>query len=82
MEARLEAIGQQLPFPFLGIDSDNDSLFINETLVQYCAEFRFEFTPSEACRSNYRRGLSRGTVPSHDVSSAMTVTPARWPERP
>ncbi len=33
----LEAISRQLPFPVLGIDSDNDSAFINETLVQYCA---------------------------------------------
>ena len=31
--AGLEAIGQQLPFPVKGIDSDNDSVFINETLT-------------------------------------------------
>ena len=34
----LEAIARQLPFPVRGIDSDNDSVFINETLVQYCAQ--------------------------------------------
>jgi hypothetical protein len=28
----LEAIRQQLPFPILGIDSDNESVFINDTL--------------------------------------------------
>ena len=26
------------PFPVLGIDSDNDSVFINDTLTQYCAD--------------------------------------------
>ena len=29
--AGLEATGRRLPFPILGIDSDNDSAFINET---------------------------------------------------
>ena len=48
----LEAIGQQLPFPVRGIDSDNDSVFINETLVQYCADRGIEFTRSRAYRSN------------------------------
>ena len=30
-----EAISQQLPFAVLGIDSDNDGAFINETLITY-----------------------------------------------
>ena len=34
----LEAIGQQLPFPIRGIDSDNDGAFINETLIRYCTK--------------------------------------------
>ena len=50
--AGLGAIGQPLPFPILGIDSDNDSVFINETLVQYCADRGIEFTRSRAYRSN------------------------------
>ena len=32
----LGAIARQLPFPVLGIDSDNDSAFINETLIGWC----------------------------------------------
>ena len=48
----LEAIARQLPFRVLGIDSDNDSAFINETLVQYCAQRRIEFTRSRAYRKN------------------------------
>ena len=31
----LEAIGQRLPFRIRGIDSDNDGVFINETLIKY-----------------------------------------------
>ena len=48
----LEAIARQLPFQVLGIDSDNDSAFINETLVQYCAKRGIEFTRSRAYRNN------------------------------
>ena len=42
----LEAIAKQLPFTVLGIDSDNDSGFINDTLTQYCADRSIEFTRS------------------------------------
>ena len=48
----LEAIGRQLPFPVLGIDSDNDSVFINDTLTEYCADRGIEFTRSRAYRKN------------------------------
>ena len=48
----LEAIARQLPFQVLGIDSDNDSAFINGTLVQYCAQWGIEFTRSRAYRKN------------------------------
>ena len=48
----LEAIGQRLPFRIRGIDSDNDGAFINETLIQYCADRGIEFTRSRAYRSN------------------------------
>ena len=50
--AGLEAIAGQLPFPVLGIDSDNDSVFINDTLTQYCADRGIEFTRSRAYRKN------------------------------
>ena len=50
--AGLEAIGRQLPFPVKGIDSDNDSVFINDTLTQYCAERGIEFTRSRPYRKN------------------------------
>ena len=50
--ARLEAIAKQLPFPVKGIDSNNDSVFINDTLTEYCADRSIEFTRSRAYRKN------------------------------
>ena len=50
--AGLEAIAGQLPFPVLGIDSDNDSVFINDTLTKYYADRGIEFTRSRAYRKN------------------------------
>ncbi len=48
----LEAISRLFPVPIRGIDSDNDSVFINETLVNYCEEGGIEFTRSRAHRKN------------------------------
>ena len=48
----LEAISRVFPVPIRGIDSDNDSVFINETLVRYCADMGIEFTRSRAYRKN------------------------------
>ena len=50
--AGLEAIAKQLTFPVLGIDSDNDNVFINDTLTEYCADRSIEFTRSRAYRKN------------------------------
>ena len=48
----LNVIFQQIPFPVLGIDSDNDSAFINETLLTFCREHNVEFTRSRAYHKN------------------------------
>ena len=50
--AGLKAIAGKLPFPVLGIDSDNDSVFINNTLTRYCADLGIEFIRSRAYRKN------------------------------
>ena len=55
----LEAIGQRLPFPVRGVDSDNDGAFINETLIGYCADHGIEFTRSRAYRSNYQAWIEQ-----------------------
>ena len=48
----LDVISRQLPIPILGIDSDNDSAFINDTLLDYCRGKNIEFTRSRAYRKN------------------------------
>ena len=41
-----------MPFLIRGIDSDNDGVFINETLIKHCVDHGIEFTRSRAYRSN------------------------------
>ena len=48
----LEAVSRVFPVPIRGINSDNDSVFINETLLSYCEERGIEFTRSRAYRKN------------------------------
>ena len=48
----LKAIRQRLPFPLLGIDSDNGGEFINAHLLRYCQDERITFTRSRAYRKN------------------------------
>ena len=43
---------QRLPFPLLGIDSDNGSEFINDLLYHYCLEEQITFTRSRPYRKN------------------------------
>lgn len=50
-----QAIGQlrlDLPFPLLGLDSDNGSEFINDTLLRYCQSAQITFTRSRPYRKN------------------------------
>lgn len=48
----LKAVDAQLPIPLLGIDTDNDSVFVNETVVGFCTEHQIEFTRSRAYLKN------------------------------
>ena len=48
----IEELQARLPFPMLGLDVDNDSAFINETLLGYCRERKLELTRSRAYKKN------------------------------
>ena len=48
----LGVLRSQFPMPIRGIDTDNDSAFINETLLAYCQEQKLEFTRSRAYQKN------------------------------
>jgi hypothetical protein len=50
--AALKAIRARLPFPLLGLDSDNGSEFINFELVRYCEQEHITFTRSRANKKN------------------------------
>ena len=41
-----------LPFPLLGLDTDNDSVFMNETVRDYCQRVGIEFTRCRPYRKN------------------------------
>ena len=61
---------------------DNDSGFINETLVQYCADRGIEFTRSRAYPSNDQAWIEQknGSVVRRFVGHDRY--PARSPDRP
>jgi hypothetical protein len=48
----LQDIKSSLPFPFLGMDSDNGAEFINSALLKWCLQQRIQFTRSRAYRKN------------------------------
>lgn len=50
--AALEAITKVMPFPVIGVDSDNGSEFINHTLLAWCEKRQITFTRSRPGNSN------------------------------
>jgi hypothetical protein len=48
----LQEIRQRLPFPLLGLDSDNGGEFINHHLKRYCEAEQISFTRSRPYRKN------------------------------
>jgi hypothetical protein len=48
----LDVAASNIPFPMLGIDTDNDSAFINQTIVDYCNERGLAQTRSRPYRKN------------------------------
>jgi hypothetical protein len=55
----LDIIRQQFPMPIRGIDSDNDSAFINETLLDYCERAKIEFTRSRPYCKNHQAWIEQ-----------------------
>jgi hypothetical protein len=48
----LTSIRKSLPFPLLGFDTDNDSVFMNETVRDYCLRESLVFTRCRPYRKN------------------------------
>jgi hypothetical protein len=83
-----QAIGQlrqNLPFPLLGLDSDNGSEFINETLYRYCLLSKSPLRVLVLTRRMTRPMWNRKTGQSCVIPSVMTVWKAQtnlpyWPQ--
>lgn len=58
-----------MPFSLLGFDTDNDSVFMNETVQDYCTEAGVEFTRSRPYRKNDQAWVEQknGAVVRHTV---------------
>lgn len=48
----LDKVATDLPFAMLGVDSDNDSAFMNQTVFDYCKGLGLEQTRSRAYKKN------------------------------
>ena len=48
----VDGLRARLPFPLLGVDTDNDSAFLNDTLFNYCKEQGITLTRSRAYHKN------------------------------
>ena len=69
LTAVLSEMRKLLPFPLLGFDTDNDSVFMNETVRDYCAGAGVEFTRSRPYRKNDQAWVEQknGAVVRHTV---------------
>jgi len=70
-----------LPFPLLGLDSDNDSVFMNETVRDYCKQAGIEFTRCRPIARTTRLGWSRRMAQSCAAPSAIAALRA-WKPQP
>ena len=55
-----EQVAGELPFPMLGVDSDNDSAFMSQSVFDYCKGHGLVQTRSRA----YKRPATRARFPS------------------
>src|SRR4051794_40860190 len=49
---QVDELRARLPFTMAGLDVDNDSAFINDTLVSFCRDRKIELTRSRAYKKN------------------------------
>ena len=65
----LDEMRRLMPFPLLGFDTDNDSVFMNETVHTYCKEAGVTFTRCRPYRKNDQAWVEQknGAVVRHTV---------------
>ena len=74
----LVEIQAALPFPLLGIDSDNGSEFINGHLLAWCTDQQITFTRSRPANSNDGCHVEQK---NWDIAAAPSATGATTPAR-
>jgi hypothetical protein len=75
----IEHVRRRLPLPLLGLDSDNGSEFINQTLYAYCQRQGITFTRSRPWKKNDSAHVEQKNGASSAASSAMIASPPRPP---
>lgn len=73
----IQTLRQRLPFPLLGLDSDNGSEFINDTLYRYCRDEQITFTRSRPYRKNDQAHVEQKnwSVVRHTIGYDRLETP-------
>lgn len=76
----IRELRQRLPFPLLGLDSDNGSEFINDTLLRYCQSEQITFTRSRPYYKNDQAHVEQKnwSVVRHTVGYDRLETPEEW----
>ena len=75
-------VQRQLPFALRGLDTDNDSAFINDIVLAYCRQHPLVFTRSRAYRKNdqawveQKNGAVVRRLVGYDRLTGMTATQA------
>lgn len=73
----IAVLRKNLPFPLLGLDSDNGSEFINDTLYRYCFSEQITFTRSRPYQKNDQAHVEQKnwSVVRHTVGYDRLETP-------
>jgi len=72
----------EFPFPLRGIDTDNGSEFVNDTLLAFCTKHDIAFTRSRPYRKNDQAWVEQKNAPSC-AGLSDTLDGRGWPrEKP
>jgi hypothetical protein len=74
----LEKLKAALPFALAGIDTDNDTVFINETVKAYCEGNRIEVTRCRPYRKNNQAHAEQNGVEVAQNGGGPDLQVVRW----
>src|SRR4051812_1004942 len=74
----VEEVRMKLPFPMLGLDVDNDSAFINQTVLDYCNERKIALTRSRPYKKNDQAWIDADRPCPRSEAATRACGPAVW----